>query len=423
MVKNIIKKKRLLFIPVITTLFFLLVSCNDEPTFMGSSLLLDTIAIKSISTDSTTLITDSKSFIHRLEIFNSGAMFVGKSNDVIAISMLRFSGIPDTLDNITEADIDSVTLTLPLLRYAYGDLSNQTALSFKVYKIVKYWTNQSNWDTLFPTGSQTTEYFDYTKVLGTFTGSIDQNAPDSAFSPISIQLDKLLIAEWFKLASDTTTVGTIWGIALVPDDNSSVIRSLSSQSLQDTRVHPYIRTAYRRTQDTLDTLILTSAIDASVTNSNPPDEKSLTIQGVVSSRFKLGFDVSSIPDEAAIHIAELDLYLDTSISNYGNFNPDSTVVTRLYIDSTYSSYLYYYYGGNDTTLKPDLFRFPEITSAVQYWVTHGKKGELVFLPEGINNEYRELDKLVFRGINDPDPAKRPALRIIYSTRPKTKCNP
>jgi len=81
MVKYIIKKKRLLFIPVITALIFLIASCNDEPTIMGSSLLLDTIAIKSISTDSTTLIVDSKSYIHRLEIFNSGAIFIGKSND------------------------------------------------------------------------------------------------------------------------------------------------------------------------------------------------------------------------------------------------------------------------------------------------------------------------------------------------------
>ena len=419
MVKYIIKKKRLLFIPVITALIFLIASCNDEPTIMGSSLLLDTIAIKSISTDSTTLIVDSKSYIHRLEIFNSGAIFIGKSNDVIAISMIRFSGIPDTLGNLTEADIDSVTLTLPLLRYAYGDSLNQNALSFKVYKIVKYWSNQSSWDTLFPTGSQT-EYFDYTKLLGTFNGTINQK--DTNWNPLSIQIDKQLIAEWFKLASDTLTAGTIWGIALVPDDNATVIRSLSSQTLIETRVHPYIRITYRRTQDKLDTLILSSAIDASVTNSNPPDEKSLTIQGIVSGRFKMSFDVSSIPDEAAVHVAELDLYLDRSASNHGNFGLDDTLLVRLYSDSTYKSYYFYHTGRNDT-LNTNLYRFPELTDAVQYWVTHGKKGELVFLPEGLENEYREFDKLVFRGLNDPDKSKRPAMRIIYSTRPKTRNKP
>ena len=418
MVKNIIKKKRLLFIPVIITLLFLIVSCNDEPTIMGSSLLLDTIAIKSISTDSTTLIVDSKSFIHRLEIFNSGAMFIGKSNDVIAVSLIRFTDIPNSLGDKTEADIDSVTLTLPLLKYAYGNSSNPTALSFKVYKIVKYWTNQSNWDSLFQSGSQS-DYFDYTKVLGTFNATIEQK---DTMSPITIQLDKQIIAEWFKDASDTLTAGTIWGIALVPDDNSTVIRSLSSLTLTDKRVHPYIRVTYNRTLDTLDTLIMPSAIDASVTNSNPPDEKSLTIQGIISGRFKLSFDVSSIPDEAAIHIAQLDLYLDTLASNHGNDTLDATLAARLYTNSTYSSYFGEYTGGNDT-LNPELYRFPNITSAVQYWVSHGKKGELVFLPEGLNNEYREFDKLVFRGINEPDTSKRPALRIIYSTRPKTRCKP
>jgi len=308
---------------------------------------------------------------------------------------------------------------LPLLRYAYGDSLNQNALSFKVYKIVKYWSNQSSWDTLFPTGSQT-EYFDYTKLLGTFNGTINQK--DTNWNPLSIQIDKQLIAEWFKLASDTLTAGTIWGIALVPDDNATVIRSLSSQTLIETRVHPYIRITYRRTQDKLDTLILSSAIDASVTNSNPPDEKSLTIQGIVSGRFKMSFDVSSIPDEAAVHVAELDLYLDRSASNHGNFGLDDTLLVRLYSDSTYKSYYFYHTGRNDT-LNTNLYRFPELTDAVQYWVTHGKKGELVFLPERLENEYREFDKLVFRGLNDPDKSKRPAMRIIYSTRPKTRNKP
>lgn len=422
MVKNIIKKKRLLFIPVISALIFLIVSCNDEPTFLGSSLLLDTIAIKSLTTNDTTLIVDSKSFLQRLQIFNAGSMFIGKSNDAIAISMLRFSGLPDTLGNKTDADIDSVTLTLPLLRYAYGDSLNQTALTFKVYKIVKYWTNQSSWDTLFPSGSTTTDYFDNSKVLGTFTGSINQKAPDSTFGPITIQLDKQLIAEWFKLASDTNTVGTIWGIALVPDNNSTVIRTFSSQTVTEARVHPYIRITYKRTADTLDTLILTSAIDASITNSNPPDEKSLIVQGAVSSRFKLSFDVSRIPDESAIHVAQLDLYQDTSASIFGNLKHDGTLEARLYTDSTYSSYLYFYTGGNDTS-HPELYKFPTLTSAVQYWVSHGKKGELVFLPQGLENEYRKFDKMIFRGINDPDKAKRPALRIIYSTRPNTRNKP
>ncbi|MBI5325793.1 MAG: hypothetical protein HZB41_11080 [Ignavibacteriae bacterium] len=320
------------------------------------------------------------------------------------------------MGNISENDIDSVTLTLPLLRYAFGDSTNKYGLSFKVYEIQKYWSNKTNWDTLFPSGSQQTEYFDYSKVLGTFNDSIGQYKD---MIPISLQLDKQLIAKWFKLASDTSKSDTIWGIALVPDNNSVVVRSLSSQTLTDLRVHPYLRITYKSKPDSVDTLVLTSAIDASVTNSNKPDENTLTIQGGISSRFKLSFNVDSIPDEAAIHVAQLDLHFNKSASKYGNYNLDSTITARLYSDSTYSTYFDEYFGANDN-LDRNVFRFPKITSAVQYWVTHGKKGELVFSSEGLNNEYREFDKLVFYGINDPDSTKRPALRIIYSTRPKIR---
>ncbi|TAL70759.1 MAG: hypothetical protein EPN82_01305 [Bacteroidetes bacterium] len=413
MLRNIIKKKRVLFIPLITVLIFLLVSCNDEPTYMGSSLLLDTISIISVSTEDTTLIESSNSFLYRLEIFNAGVMFLGKYNDLEAISMIRFSGIPDTLGSITEADIDSVTLTLPLMRYAYGDdtlLSH--SLSFKVYKVMKYWTNKTNWDTIFPSGS-TTDYFD-TKVLGTFDGEISQ---EDEMKPMTLQIDKQLIAEWFKLSADSATAGTIWGIALVPDINSSVIRTLSAQAIDELRIHPYLRITYRKKQDTLDTLILQSAIDASVTNSNPPDENTLTVQGGISSRFKLSFDISIIPDEAAIHVAELDLHINKSASQYGNYNLDSTIAASLYLDSSYTSSFGNYYGGNDSNNR-ELYKFPKITSAVQYWVTHGKKGVLVFSPEGFSNEYREFDKMVFYGMQTPDLTKRPAMRIIYSTRPK-----
>jgi hypothetical protein len=416
---KITKKKRLLFAPVLALVLFLIISCNDEPTSLSSSLLLDTIAIKSISSKDTNLIIDSKSFLYRLEIFNSGAMFIGKSNDLIAVSMIRFSGIPNTLDRLTESDIDSVTLHLPLLKYAFGDITDQRALSFKIYKITKLWTNTSNWDTIFSSGNQS-DYFDYTKVLGTFDSTINQS--DTVFSPLTIQLDKQLIIEWFKLMSDTLTAGNIYGIALVPDDNSKVIRSFSANTLQDARVHPYIKVKYRRTADTLDTLIISSAIDASVTNSNKPDEKSLTIQGAVSSRFKINFDVSGIPDEAAVHIAELEMYFDKSNSVSGNYGFDTVLLARLYSDSTYTSYLGDYYASRIDE-KTGLYKFAAITSAIQYWITHGKKGELVFLPQGIDNEYREFDRMVFYGLNEPDSTKRPVLRIIYSTRPKTGCKP
>ena len=67
----------------------------------------------------------------------------------------------------------------------------------------------------------------------------------------------------------------------------------------------------------------------------------------------------------------------------------------------------------------DKFIFTSITSAIETWNRGEGKGFLVFHSEGNQNELRELDKLVFYGINNaPDSSKMPTLTIIYSTRPK-----
>jgi hypothetical protein len=391
--------------------------CNDQPTYIGSSLLLDTIAVKPITSHDTTLFSGSKSFVQRLQMFNSGVMFLGKYQDVQGLSMIRFTGIPDSLDTITEADIDSATLYLPLLRYALGDSLNQTALSFKIYEIVKLWINATTWDTLFASGT-TSNYFDYSKVIGTFNGSIVQK---DTMQTLSIPLDKSLLIDWFVKQHDTTLAKTIYGIVLLPDESSSVVRALSSLTLTDNRSSPYISVTYRLNTNHY-TAILKSAIDASCTNANPPDVNTLTVQGGVSDRFSLSFDLSMIPDEAAIHAAEIEFTFDKSGSVAGNFDFDTTLDAKLYYDTTNLS-IFFEYLGYRLSDSTNIYKFPSITSAIQYFIRKGKKGTLTFMPGTFETEYRQLDKMKFYNIDATDTTKRPVLRIIYSTRPKTKCQP
>ncbi len=418
-IKYISKKKHLAAIFTAITIIAVIISaCNDLPTSISSSLLLDTIAVKPLTSRDTTIITSSNSFIYRIQIFNSGTMFLGKYDDVKGLAMIRFSEIPDTLGNLTVDDIDSATLYIPLLSYALGDSNNTTSLSFKVYKIIKLWTNETNWDSLFTSGS-ISDYFDYSKVIGTFNGTIIQN--DTAMATLSIPLDKNLMIEWFRLQKDTDSAKTIYGIALIPDENSNVIRTLSAQTVSENRTHPYISVTYKLNNNQY-TSIMNSAIDASCTNADPPETNSLTVQGGVSDRFNLTFDLSMIPDEAAIHAAEIEFTFDTTGSYAGNFGFDSTLDAKLFYDSTNQTNYIEYYGFR---LNPtsNIYQFPSITSAIQYFIRHGKKGKLTFMPGTFQTEYRQLDRMKFFNIDAADTTKRPVLRIIYSTRPKIRCQP
>ena len=63
------------------------------------------------------------------------------------------------------------------------------------------------------------------------------------------------------------------------------------------------------------------------------------------------------------------------------------------------------------------YRFNSITSSVQLWNKGNGRGSIVVMPHNTLNQAKELDKLVFFGLNAVDSTKRPTLRVIYSLNP------
>ena len=405
----------------IIALVFLLNACNDKPTDIGYSLIQDTVNTKTLtSIDSAFIISHSNSFIIRDTLFNKGALFVGKSENMKAVSMLRFAFIPDSLSYVTSADIDSVSLILPVNKYVYGDTVNKSSMSFRVYKIKQDWSNKTTWDIVYPGGSQSSSYFDETKTLASFNAPIIDTIP-----VISIPLDKELLVDWFQLAKDTVSRKSIYGIALVPDESSTSIRSLAAISYSSSASHPTIKVYFKNKSNARDSAILGSGIDYYIVNNTLPNDSSMTVQGAVYIRSKIDIDLSKqysndvrlIPDLSAIHSASLELTLDSVNSNVGNSVFDSTLYAILYRDSLNGKSLSTYYASRSKTDKSK-YTFHNITSAIEHWVKTGiKKGSLVITIEGLNED-RSLNKLKFYGNNEIDKTKRPKLNIIYSTRPK-----
>ncbi len=410
--------KKILFLITLFNLSFILFSCNEEPTFIGSTLLTDTITIYPISSNDHKLIIGNESVVNLHTTFNKGVIHIGRYNEYESITLMRFFepikdyDSLDFLKDYTSDKIISCKLTLYTQNYALGDTTNPSALSFKVYKAQSYWSNLSNWDSIF-----NNNVIDKSKIIAEFDGQIVQK---DTMDNIVIDFDKDLVIEWFKEwyknKTEDSTLAT-WGIAFVPDENSNIIRTFKGVKIGTEEKGTRLEIIFHKETDNLDTLVITSAVEKSFYKF-PNMEESLSVQGSIETRGILKFDVSVIPPLASIHTAQLQLTLNRDKCLYGNFNLDSTLSGALLRDSseiTSFDFIRNYYAEKDL----NTFYFKSITSAVEYWnrYTNGK-GEIIIYPEGTRNEYYELDRLVFYGIDEPDSTKRPKLTIIYSTRPE-----
>lgn len=394
----------LYFLTIFSLILFL--SCNEKPTELGISLLYDTITIVGSSSSEHQFITEAESFLNRESLFNIGAIFIGKSDSIKAISFLRFSRLSDTLKNYT---IDSVSLTLFPLRYAYGD-TNNGVFAFRIQPVTKYWSNKTNWDTIFD-ASGNSDFFD-NQVVASYSQRIQLK---DTMPNLRIPLNTILIDNWLKFQPDTVDP---WGIALIPEENTSVIHLFSSQMVTETRLRPILRIYIKSQAGKIDSITYLSNIESSYIDSDKPDPSSLTFQGGIIYYPRIKFDFTSIPKNSSIHKAELELWLNRSKSRFGNAYVDSILFAGDYrgrrVDSIpfRSIYGFRYQNSNK-------YLFPALAQLVESWVRGSGKGEIVLSLDGYNS-YRKLDRYSFYNITDTDSSLVPKIRIIYSVRPQLK---
>lgn len=403
------KKSALTFFFLIFSLQIFINSCNDLPTELAFNLVYDTVNVYPVTSSEVNFITSSKINLFRQNRLNTGVLFCGKADNIRAMSLIRFGEIPDSLGYVTSDRILSATLTLKPIRYTFGDSVNGS-MAFKIYKVQKLWTISVTWDSLM-NNDIPTDYFDLSRELGNWTGRIQLK---DTMDPITIDLDKNIIAEWFKLHADSLPD---YGIGLIPDFTSNIIYSFNEQVAGATAdLRPKIKVVYKNKKDENDSVTFKSAMGSAFIDDSKPDDNTITIQGSVCYGSQLFFDVSYFPYLSSIHLAELILTLDPSRSYKGNLPLDSTVsILLLSGDSVTSDTLRSYYAQRIS--GTDKFRVSSMSSAIEIWNRGAKKGYLLFLPEGFINEFQEFERLTFYGPEEPDSSKKPRLRIIYSTRP------
>lgn len=410
-----------LSLALLLTLVLLFNGCNDEPTEVGYSFIEDTIDLFPISSFDRTIFTGQKNLTRRLNIFNGGALLVGRADSVHAFSFVRPGAFTDTLGNIQAQEIDSAFLTIHPIRYVFGDSSGTKTFGFKAYRITRLFTNETTWDSVYPGGLPQSQYFDQSKVISQYRASIELK---DSMDAIRLPLDKELVAEWLRMQADTNLAMQIYGLALIPDEDCNVVHQFSGQMLADAeRNSPFFTFYITRENGDKDTTAEFSAIETSIVNAPWPEEGTLTIQGAVMYNAQLMFDVSFLPDLASIHRAQLELTIDTARSVWGNNGPDIAISADLGRDSVYypdQTELIRNWSGYLDTLD-NKYIFSNIGFALEIWNRSDKAGSLIFRHSLFSDQYHETDRIVFYGLDAADDVK-PKLTLIYSTRPQLECD-
>ena len=403
---------------LITAIFavsMILISCNDKPSDLAVNLLPDTVAVRTISSYDTLLITGKTVFKPFLPIFNNGSVFIGKFEDMTAVSLLNFAFLPDTLGNIKAEGIESAELTLYPNRYAYGDTLGGY-FGFDVYRVTRRWTPETTtYDSIMVSPA---DYFSSEKIT-TWEGNI---ALKDTLDPIKISLPADLIIDWLKteLVLDTATNTMVpkripnWGLAFVPKENSRVIHRFEAAAPAKT-VSTTIVVKYKDPiADTTKYLNLISGVDVCFLQTSVPDLDEIVIQNGLNYWTRFDFDMSMIPRFSGIHKTQLELTLDPSKSRKGNVPLDSVLEMGFFLNDTRVD-SFTYTGGRQS--GSDVYIFPSLTGISQYMNKFSGKFSLVMMPHSLVNQSRELERLTFYGFNHPDTTKHPTLKIIYSLNP------
>jgi hypothetical protein len=399
---------RILLALLVITLY----SCNEQPTNIGYSLLYDTIDVFTISNAEKQIIAETENFLLQAQIANNGALFLGVGNGIKANAILRFGSFPDSIIDAIDYEPFEAKIYMSPSRYTFGD-SLTNSFAFTAHKVNQFWNIKSTWDSIFkPDG--TSDIID-ARALGSFDGDIIQL--DSMLD-IDFDLELDLIKEWMQNQRDSITN---WGIALIASPKTSLIRKFYAQQVSKEYSNAKLKVLFRGKNNPSDTLelLLSAAVESSFIHSPPTPKEDIVLQGGTSSRCYFTFDFSSLPQNAGIHKATLELRLDPSRCTVGNNGVDSIITAHIYdpnIEEMDEPLAAYY---AERVKGTNIFKFEALASAIEYWNRISGKMRFVVLPEG-NDLYRELDRLTFYGLNNPDSSLIPKLRIIYSTRPNYK---
>ncbi|MGB9696196.1 MAG: DNRLRE domain-containing protein [Ignavibacteria bacterium] len=388
-------KNLLLILTVTAGLLFYLSGCRDNPSDVGLEFISnDTLGTLILDSERDSILLVNTDILKYINTQSSTSILVGKYQNYNAVPLLLFQNI--------SSDYDSATVLYASLNLKYNGYYYQDSMglsSFNIYRV-----NKS-----YDLYSVTYDKFSFSDLGNTVVGNYTGTPVDTQW--ISIVLDNQLVKDWLEYAADTNYTNKNYGIALVPNTNSTTIKGFSSIYTPSTYSVPYLKVVLNKNSN-IDTILISNPVSVSlcnVTNLIIPQDRFI-LQSGISYKNKFTFNLTKLPSNVIINEAYFEITLDRA-NSFLTGGYDSRVAINMITDST------------NLTIDPNTFitiQLDSIKYAVrlnyifQKW-NYGTAANFGILLSNIY-EYNSLDKYLFYGPNYPDPKRRPHLRIRYTKK-------
>ncbi len=388
---------KLSFIPFLILIF---ARCNEEPTSVGYNLLPEDgkIQFKQLDSKETPINQSSSSFEAKIKLGTSPYIILGKNSHLESVILMQFSpAFADSMVIYYKSNKVKIKKAWMEMRRAYKLGDETQNFDFTLHQVRKNWTS---------TG------FDKDSLA-----KLTYDSKDVASSKVLVDtllkfnIEPEVIEQWLKYRVDTLSAPKNYGLLMKPTANTQ--RFIGFIAFGETIVSdlPTLKIQYEQNSK-VDSLFSTPYMDVHVvTGSFLKQPENIYLQGGLTSRGFLSFNIASLPKDIIINSAKLELTIDTLKSINGQPLSDSIDVRAL--KDSVSKEL----SGDSlivSVLKRDKNIYSgEITWLIQKWISSSETNANQGMMLSLTDEQRSLARLAIFGSKAADINNRPRLKIVY----------
>ena len=376
---------------------FLIVSCSQDPTSVGSELISQNEKINFQELDSyqSNIFQKSKNYQDKIKFGSSYVVLLGKNSYAEASVLMRYHiYMPDSLYAMVASgqyNVKSATMTM-IPSYLLGEKT--APVDFSVFQVKSDWS---------PVG------FDRDSIPNLVYDPVDVSSGSIISDTlITFNLNNDVVTQWLKYSADSNSVPKNFGLLLKPKSTSQKIIGFYSADASSSTNETVLSVILERPSIRLDTVGVSPFLHMYyLTGSPPPVSNNFTLQGGIGLKGTIFFDVSTLPKNIIVNKAILELNRDSTATVDSDPSSDSLFVQML-SDSTTKAL-------KDSSVITILSKKGNIYSGDVAWIVQrwaqgdANQGMLLSLWD----EFSSASRIAFYGSNDPNKALRPKLKIIY----------
>jgi len=387
---------------MISILIIGLISCDDNPTSLGSNLLPNQDLINVTQINSLDAAFEQQARFYNtdtLDLASSTKIFLGKNGNVESTMLMKFLFFfPDSIKKAILGDSLVLKNAFIEMQPIYTKGNSNNSFDFTVHEIAEDWNS-----------------LDFTianlEALQFNNENVSSNHDFSNDTLITLDLNKALVENWMKLFSSETQEANYGIYFNFTNTTEKILGFPAISSAEDTRL-TRLKLIVEVPNNYTDTLTAIVSSDVHVVKGKLPatNNNNIFVQGGIPIHSNLFVDVSKVPKYSIINKATLKLHVDESESEIGTIKTDYLKVALINdyeLSKTNTDY-------SVINLELDSLSYytGDITKYVQEWISTGNNGLKLFTAD----EVESLNKIAIYGSENTDLKLRPYLEIIYTSK-------